>query len=264
MIVMGESVPANTREWEQEFARLHKILSTRWQYRLQGRPCPSPLTNVREILTFLEQIEPLLQGKANRELTAQAVKVMEEVVTRHMELLSKLGGKPAKPTALQGKVLPETASEKQLLTLRNMRSWARSDAESQANTANQLQFAVPCGRECPYPDQCRLDPGGYPISASARRYQGNCLLYQLSLVVAAPGWKKLLGQRFDRADNPFVLQRIKRSYYYRRTHETCLDCIARPGSIFQKGCSYTEGRRCLIKQEEQDWVKEQESDWKGA
>jgi hypothetical protein len=218
---------------------------------------------VREILTFLEQIEPLLQGRANKELTEQAVKVMEEVVTRHMALLSKLGHSAA-TTAATGKLLPETAAEKQLLTLRNMRSWARSDAESQANTANQLQFAVPCGRECPYPDQCRLDPGGYPIAASGRSYEGNCLLYQLSLVVEAPGWKKLFGQRFDRADNPFVLQRIKRSYYYRRTHDSCLDCIARPGNILQRGCSYTEGRRCLLQQEEEDWLKEQESEWKGA
>jgi hypothetical protein len=241
-------------DWVTQLGAINRLLSKRQQYRMRGRPCPTPLTNVREIVTTLRHIEPLLKRQANEELTAQALSVMEEIVTTHSDIVSRKTHKHSALAPLrEGRHIPQTPAEQVLQRVYDLAYLAKDDARLQSETEGKLHVAGHCGTECPYPDLCRR-------TAERRHswYRMECPLYRLSLVIPADGWRKAVGFKWQQPDNQSLQRSFRGSYYYRPTHDSCLSCIARPGNIFQKGCYYHQGRKCLIAQEAADWMAEQQ------
>jgi hypothetical protein len=207
---------------------------------------------VPEIVKRLEQIAMRIKPQVNQELTEQALVVLQEIVATHSDTVTRKSRQQSGQE--QPAHIPQTPAEQLLQRVYDLAYLAEDDAWLQSETDGRLQSAVHCGRECPYPDVCSRDSGGdyrhswHPLS---------CVLYMLSLVNPAHGWKKLVGCSVQHADNAFLLSRIKQSFYYRPSHNSCLRCIGRPGNLLQKGCTYTKGRKCLLRIEAQEWMREQ-------
>ncbi len=83
---MPDLVPYNS--WERELEAIKQEMAHRRAYRAGGAPVPEPLQNLEEKLQALERAEAALREIANRELTEQALRAMEEIAESHTNFLA--------------------------------------------------------------------------------------------------------------------------------------------------------------------------------
>jgi len=125
--------------------------------------------------------------------------------------------------------LPKTPAEEALRELRRLRDEARRYGELQQFALRNLEYEKPCWQLCLYPDTCL---SGYIYGPSP---QFRCMLRRMSHRVETDNWWKrvILGQRFEPASTG-ALERIRKSLYYRKTHEPYLLYLYETGNHYQQ------------------------------
>ena len=83
---MADIIPFNS--WERELEAIKQEIADRRAYRAGGAPHPVPLQHLEEKLQAIERAEAELRQIANRELTEQALRAMDQIAEDHTTYLS--------------------------------------------------------------------------------------------------------------------------------------------------------------------------------
>ncbi len=118
--------------------------------------------------------------------------------------------------------LPLTPAEHKLYELEKLKEQLKRDNAEQEGSRRFLDQIKQCGAECWYPDVCSAKAS---VRGDIPKEHYPCVLYQLSVRVESPWWKKVfLGEPYEEsADSAKVLSRIRQSQYYDPVQEELLD-----------------------------------------
>jgi hypothetical protein len=230
---MREIVPY-TWDWQKEYQEIRAELTTRSKYRLGGRPCPTELTNVAQIIKTLDQMEPILKTRINQELEESAVSQIQIVVASHNAILAH-PQHLRRPQHELGEI-PKTPSEEILGHVSRLRYSVEHDARWQDEARSRLDMQKYCRRDCPYPDVCRDEQWHY-----------GCFLLQLYTRVEERGWlggKKIVSVPYTEADL-YALRRLRQSQYYDPSHEKLFRSVWKHRCLYQPWLCRRWGRELL-------------------